>query len=39
MMDWSQAYTVEWRLARVDKDTWADGHEVGTVRSLSLIHI
>lgn len=35
-MDWSQAYTVEWRLVNVDKGTWADGHEVGTVKSVSI---
>lgn len=35
-MDWSQAYTVEWRLAKVDKDTWADGHEIGTVKAVSI---
>ena len=35
-MDWSQSYSVEWRLARVDKDTWADTGEVGSVKSVSI---
>ena len=35
-MDFTQAYSVEWRLAKVDKDTWADGPAVGTVSSVSI---
>lgn len=35
-MDFNQTYSVEWRLARVNKDTWEDGPEVGTVSSVSI---
>ena len=35
-MDFTQSYSVEWRLVKVDKDTWADGSPVGTVSSVSI---
>ena len=35
-MDFTQSYEVEWRLVKVNKDTWADGSPVGTVSSVSI---
>jgi hypothetical protein len=35
-MDFTQSYSVEWRLVHVNKDTWADGSPVGTVSSVSI---
>lgn len=35
-MDWSRSYSAEWRVYRVNRDTWADGEQVLNVDSVSL---
>ena len=36
MIDWTQAYTVDWRLVEVNQDTWASGTSVPYVQSVSI---
>ena len=35
-MNWARSYTSTWRVFRVNKDTWADGQEVGNVDAVSV---
>lgn len=36
MIDWTQAYGVDWRLVEVNVDTWASGSTVPFVQSVSI---
>ena len=35
-MDWNSSYSAEWRVYRVNRDTWADREQVANVDSVSL---
>lgn len=35
-MEWSQSYAASWRIFRVNRDTWADGEQIGNVDSISV---
>ncbi len=35
-MDWSRSYNAEWRVFRVNRDTWADAEQVGNVDSVTI---
>lgn len=35
-MDWNSSYSAEWRVYRVNRDTWADREQVSNVDSVSL---
>lgn len=35
-MNWARSYTSTWRVFKVNKDTWADGQEVGNVDAVSV---
>ena len=35
-MDWGQSYTAEWRIFRVNRDTWADAEQVMNVDEVSF---
>lgn len=36
MIDWTQAYGVDWRLVEVDADTWASGNAISYVQSVTV---
>lgn len=36
MMDWSKSYTAQWRIFRVNRDTWADAELISDVDSVSV---
>ena len=36
MLDWRGSYSAEWRVFRVDGQTWADADEVGGIDSVSI---
>lgn len=36
-MNWGQSYSAEWRIFRVNRDTWADAEQVTNVDSVSVI--
>lgn len=35
-MDWSQSYSAQWRIFRVNRDTWADAEQIGNVDSVTV---
>ncbi|MBR2189321.1 MAG: hypothetical protein IJ860_07950, partial [Eubacterium sp.] len=35
-MEWSKSYSTEWRIFRVNRDTWADAEQVMRVDSMSI---
>lgn len=36
-MDWSKSYTSEWRIFRVNRDTWADGERLTGVDDVEIL--
>ena len=36
-MDWTKSYTSEWRVFRVNRDTWADDEKVNNVDSIEVL--
>lgn len=35
-MDWSQSYSASWRIFKVNRQTWADGEQIGNIDSISV---
>lgn len=35
-MDWGASYSAEWRIFRVNRDTWADAEQIGNVDSVTV---
>lgn len=35
-MEWTQSYSASWRVFRVNRQTWADGEQVGNIDSASV---
>lgn len=36
-MDWTKSYTSEWRVFRVNRDTWADDEKINNVDSIEVL--